>query len=483
MPVKTQAAPGFGPPEDVKGFGPPELTTEESEHARQLVSSQPLSSVVPQGGFVQRFASGVGIPTSKEEWKSAKDAVDPGAWGILGPAAIAGKLALGYGKDILERGKEALQDDPAAMPGPFGPGPGKFAKFMLRGPLGPLGGEAAYQGVQDVKDENYTGAAGDLGAVVTNLLTLKGAENPSRGTMVDKLTRAAGEKSHLPIAQTIDTLIKEAAGKKVQTLGDLQGITKTAKSKINMQFDDAIGPYGHLPYMPMDANGKSIIASRIRELKNRFTDITADGREAKDLIEQAAVDYDKPHTLSDLNKERTQLNAELSNHSALNPNVRYTKEHGNVQLLIDSTIKDALRDTVYPYADKLAGKPDGYFETLKQQQANLIRLETLLHDRIETLTGKASAARGKSVFERSRFGVAAGTGGNVHGWASGLKDVAIPDEELKPANRSVKKAFTPGSPVARAAILSLPLRNLIFDPSNRIPTPPALKGSPLDEQQ
>lgn len=110
---------------------------------------------------------------------------------------------------------------------------------------------------------------------------------------------------------------------------------------------------------------------------------------------------------------------------------------------------------------------------------NLIRLETLLHDRVENLSGMASASRGKSVIERARFGAAAGTGGNVHGWASGLKDMAIPDEELKPANRAVKKAFSNGSTGARAAVLSLPLRNLIFSKQSAIPDNHPLAQSPV----
>jgi phage host-nuclease inhibitor protein Gam len=260
-------------------------------------------------------------------------------------------------------------------------------------------------------------------------------------------------------------------GVNIETLGDLQNVNKVAKSRINEEYSNAIGPYANQSYIPMDVDGNSIIAKRVRDLKNRFTDITPEGTKAKDLIEENAGYYDlgKPHTLGDLDRERTQLNAELSNHSALNPNVRYTKEHGNVQLLIDNTIKDALRDTVYPYADQLAGRPAGYFENLKQQQMNQIRLETLLHDRIQDLTGRASAERGKSAIERARIGAAAGSHGNVHGWASGLKDVAIPDELLKPANRAVKKAFSKGNPVAKGAILSLPLRELLWGEDSSLP--------------
>jgi hypothetical protein len=497
MPQQAQSTTGFGPPEDVKGFGPPE--TEESEHARQLTPAQPLGSLVPQGGFLQRAASAVGLPTSSDEAKGMEPST---AEVVGGPIVTAGKMAWNYGNNMVDLARQTHHNSKDAIENiqsgqPIGPNLGKIAsgvtEFGLRGPLGPFGGSAIQQGGEDFEKGNNAGTAGDFAGSVINLLTLDRGIGQSDKSMANKLTFVAGKPSAEAVNATIQTLKDEAAaktslGKSGATsnhppgsAGEFLGTVQSAKNKINEAYGNALGPYAAKPFMPLDPSGKPLIPARLEELKKGYMNFTDEGKKELGEIKQAQADFSKPHPLGDLDAYRTRLNTEMATVNGLTPSARYGNlGKASVGFRVDKAILDAIADAVYPEADRLAGKPRGTFEKMKQQQMNLMQIERSLETRIRDAQRDAQFRAGTPLSERMNIRGVVGERGNPRAYISNAREAVAPRNELKHMDKQTKSAFPAPwkESVASSAILSLPLRQLLLhgDSSSVLP-----EGHPLGQ--
>lgn len=324
-----------------------------------------------------------------------------------------------------------------------------------------LGYGAAGAGIE--KGAKALGAGEDtselLGNLVTGLLGGKKAVDISDKKAAGKLSLAGGKGTVEPIEQTVKT-IQQAAGKTPpQTVGDLMSVVNKAKDDINREYGNALGPAAQTEVYPHDPSGQAIIPARIRALKSKFSPIDAEGRQAQAIIERAALDYDKPLRLGDLDTKRTHLNTELSKINSKTPSARYTAKHGDVNTLIDSTIQDALRETIYPEADRLAGKSSGYFEKLKQQQMNLIRLQNSLETRVKDLHDTTVRAKAAPPLDRAQVRGNVGEGGNPRFFLSNvLGAIHTPNPEAK-ADKAVRGAFKESS--AAPLVMGLPIKALL----------------------
>lgn len=384
----------------------------------------------------------------------------------LGPAGTAAKLAVGYGKNLYDQltapptpeETNELAAHPVLGAADIG------TKFLLNGPLAPVGGTAVNNFAEDLGHGNLPGAGGDLMGTIANLFLLKHGMGKSQAQRANALTAAVGADAWKPIDQTLSRLeaTRQRLGLPGESVGDTQQIVKAAKGDINSQFGNAIGPFANQPFYPVDPGGNPIIPDRIRALKDKFTDITPEDRRAKAYIDKYATFFDKPHPLGELDTLRTRLNSELSKYNAKMPTDRYTARNGSLNLLVDSTLQDALRDTIYPKADQLAGAAPGTFENLKQQQMHLINLEDLLDHRIDELTGKSRAAAGTTPLSRARGGISLTESGRPHGYLSGLQDM-VPHSVLHEADKAAARAFSNPGPVSRSLLMSYPARALMLN--------------------
>ena len=84
----------------------------------------------------------------------------------------------------------------------------------------------------------------------------------------------------------------------------------------------------------------------------------------------------------------------------------------------------------YPLPTNSAGKPPGYFEQLKQQQSDGIRLQSLLNKRVEDLVGKSRESKGQTFGSRLRPGVAVSAEGSPHGFVSNVFNAVSPKDVL-----------------------------------------------------
>lgn len=427
----------------------------------------------PAPGFMTRLGQAVGIPTSMDELKAMappKPTLASAAENLLvGPAAPLVNNIIGQGKQMVSNMRGG---SPATT---------EIPKFILNGPLGPVGGGAVNSFAEDlgghmnanpghpIKAAMHGDVAGDLLGSVINLLTLKGAAGPSNEARINSLTAAAGAKASTPIERLAKPLLDTAdsAGIKPQSLGDVRTVVNKFKDNINTEYGNAIGPHANMQMFPEQ------VSQRIMGLITPDMQYTAEGRAEMNAIKNAALEYEKPWTLGALDSKRSRLAADLASHNSKESVGRYTAERGNINLAVDNATMDALRDTVYPQADALAGKPAGYFEGLKQQQSDAIRLQSILNKRIEDLMGKSRESKGQPPLSRMRPGAAIGEGGVPHGYLSNLPNVIAPRDVLKSADKAAAKGFSTGGPVSQAMVLSYPARwALMQQPMTAAPNQP-----------
>jgi hypothetical protein len=205
-----------------------------------------------------------------------------------------------------------------------------------------------------------------------------------------------------------------------------------------------------------------------------FTD---EGKKELGEIKQAQLDFSKPHPLGDLDAYRTRLNSEMSTVNSMTPSARYgALGKSSIGYRIDKAILDAITDSVYPEADRLGNKPPGYFEKLKQQQMNLMQIERSLETRLRDAQRDAQFRAGTPLSERMNVRGVVGEKGNPRAYVSNVREAVSPKNELKHMDQQTRGAFPAQwkTNAARAAVLSLPLRNILIQSSTPLPQGHAL---------
>lgn len=451
----------------------PELTPTGTNKAGSPTFKGTPTNSTP--GFFSRLGEAVGIPnlTSTAQARQMQSGSEflpghPVLNAIAGPAGMAVRAISNYGQNLYNKATEPMTpvEKADAQRHPIGQAANQAAKFIEEGVLAPVGGRAVSNIATDVGNHNLGATGGDVLGSLVNLLSLRKAAGPGAEGQLNKLTYAAGPKAAGPLEQTVGMLhdTAKATGAPTETVGHLRDLVNKTKDSINTEYGNALGPYANTKMVPTE------VSQRILSLITPDMPFTAEGRADIGAIKNAATEYEKPWTLGALDSKRSRLSADLASHNAKEGVARYTAERGNTNLAIDSAINDALRDTVYPQADQLAGKPAGYFEDLKQKQSNLIRLQSLLNRRIDDLTGAQRAQQGAPLGATVRGGVYATSEGAPHGYIGnlmGLLRSASKGGPLSDANKAVQGAFSSGGPVSKTTVLSYPVRALSLNP----PTP------------
>lgn len=440
----VQDVPGFGAPEDqVEGFGPPEAPA---------TTSPDVAAHAPIPGFMSRFTEAMGLPTPAQALHNAAYGTAEIAHGAPIPSPISQ-----YIDNLRNTGKEAVSTYQNASPdNKLGAAVEGGTKFLTGGVLSPFGGRALYNMSDDLQAHNFGAAGGDLLGTIGNILLLKSGLRPTEEMQLNKLTAAMGPKASKSLANTLDLLNqkKESFGTPINNVGDFKDLINKTKNDINSEYGNAIGPYANTK---IAANP---ISDAIKTLITPDMDMTREGRLEKQAINNAAAEYEKPWSLGALDSKRSRLAADLSSHNSKEPVSRYTAERGNINVAIDNKILGALRNEIYPRADVLAGKPSGYFENLKQQQSNLIQLESLTNKRIDELTGKTRESKGASPLSRLHGNVGFSASMTPHGYVGGLSRLLHAPDLLGEANTAVKQGMRSANPVSQGIVLSYPIRTL-----------------------
>jgi hypothetical protein len=188
---------------------------------------------------------------------------------------------------------------------------------------------------------------------------------------------------------------------------------------------------------------------------------TADGLNDIARIRGAATEFQKPWTLGELDLERMKINKRLNPFYNKSGADQYAAL-GNRNTAIDKVISDTIRDTVYPRMDQAAGKPTGFFRSLKQRQGDLMDLQSSLKEESTRLKDTTARIQGGPRLSRENLGVHVGSSGTPHGFLRGIADVVKKPNPLAVANTRVAQGFARGNRPARFVTDTLPFRSTLF---------------------
>jgi hypothetical protein len=193
-------------------------------------------------------------------------------------------------------------------------------------------------------------------------------------------------------------------------------------------------------------------------------DQTASGKAEARVIENAALEFDKDWSLSQLDQERMSANARLGPYERQGIADQYSTLRKSRTVAIDKAIADGVRETVYPQMDRLAGKPAGYFASLKQQIGDLLQLQSKVDKQVRTLRDKTARIKGAPLLKKAEAAEGAGSvaTGYKHGVFRTLARAIAPENPEKTANKRVAKALRPD----RDPTLDLPISALAGEQQN-----------------
>ena len=293
-----------------------------------------------------------------------------------------------------------------------------------------------------------------LGNVVTGLLGGKSLLGKSAEKTTAKLSFASGKGTAAPIAEALNdvkSVVSQTGPPK--TVGEFLQTVNTAKSKLNAEYANTLGPNANKQVMP------KAISDRILDLITPNMKQTAQGRAEEKAIRAAAVEFQKPWTLAQLDAERMAANGRTSAFEKKNLLDQYAATKGKRTVAIDKAIADGVRDTVYPEMDKLAGKPAGYYRDLKSRIGSMLQLESALNDRVSTLHDQTMQLKGAPRFSRATVRGNVGESGSPRFWVSNLLSAIHTPNPETAANHAVRGSFPNQS--SAPLILSLPIKSLL----------------------
>ncbi len=279
---------------------------------------------------------------------------------------------------------------------------------------------------------------------------------------VGKLAYAAGEGAEnfrrtLPdIEQTI-----KKTGNPPKTVGQLKGVIEETGKALESEFNTALQPIRSNKLVPIDISQDLYNKANRPNLAK-----TAEGRAERLALRRAALDFQRPWTIEELNLERMRrYNNRLESKSGVG---QMQAVRSSVDTAIDQIVENGTRDIVYRELGKATGKD---FRSLKQRQSALLDLQDKLHKRIDSLADQQMKHQGAPFGEKASTTVHAGSHGatpRVH-----LRELFSKGPEAH-ANKAVQKAFTRSNarsiateagkrairPAIKAAIMAAPIERL-----------------------
>lgn len=337
----------------------------------------------------------------------------------------------------VEQGKEAM-DPSKSAPERIGHG---LASVLPA--VGPWAAQVGEQVGKQAGSGDYAGAAGTLAgnaALYAAPKALGKFREMSPESRVNKLAFASGPGTADLVEKTLPEVSKavEKTGAR-KTVGDYLKNVETAKSDLNKQYANALGPYANHPTMP------TAISQRILALETPNMAKTAAGRRQIAIIRRAAAEFQNPWTLGELDAERMEANSRLAPYEKKGIADQYSTLKKSRSVAIDKAIADGVRETVYPQMDQLTGKPSGYFASLKQQIGSLLELQSKVDKQASELRDKTARIKGAPLFSKASAAEGAGSAatGYKHGIIRTLARAAIPEDPEKTANKRVARALRP----------------------------------------
>jgi hypothetical protein len=381
-------------------------------------------------------ASGLGIPESTSPTKVVTGALSNAAEGF-------GHAAKGILMDPIE-------------------GTYNVVDTMARN-LEAAGGES-WEGLKQQDPEKF---AHGFGSALAQILTLheakEGKPGPSlvrrklfpesveRGQLAKvKSAVGAGPEQIADLRKSMPEVVKAAQTAGINTVGDFGKTIRDTKNTIDQTFNQGLLPVANNQYVPME------ISRAIRSLETPDMVKTAEGREQIRQIRRAALEYERPWTVNQLNAKRMTENENLR--SFYNKDTR-AQSASPLDTGISKAIRDKAADIVYQQWDHANPNAPIKAQELKSRQGALWALDDFINHpkngAIAKLDAKQLEHEDTGFLDRVRPGAYASKTG-LHGYVSGIAEGFTRGPE-KRANAKMKSAFGDPTIAGRVKTSALPI--------------------------
>lgn len=398
------------------------LTTEESEHERQLAPSR-----VKPSGLAQFLA-----PADE----------------TANPQAYDPNTLRGYGARVGQALKSAVSSVVGMVDSPL---PGMEGNPIIWNPVTQVKKDVQqFKDWNDLRKKNPDYAwAGILAPMLLTHVIGSLAPKLLPVGMGDKLAAGAGvdPADVEPVAADLRAaraLPHPDTGKPIgtpNTVQDFADLAYKAEESLNNEYSQALGANAMMKGNLPDVDGNFPLSQAILKLKDKYSPETEWGRNARSLIDKRAAEYQKPISLGNLDLERKNANSRIDNFEASSQIKQASRRIASPDIAVDETIANWVRDTVYPDMDKLTGKPPGYFRQLKSRIGNLMRLQSETEIQAEKVRKSAATSRGTHLLDKLRPGISVGAEGRPHGWLGNVKEAVAPIDRETSADEAVHDAF------------------------------------------
>ena len=389
------------------------VTTEESEHARQLAPARPLP-----GGTLDRLLA--------PKYLDRKPG-DPNTFSGYGQHAGEALRGMGQGvRSLVSTPLPGMKDNP-----------------VIWNPVTQI--KKDFQGLKDWNelrrsDPDYAWGA-IFGPMLLSHTIAKIAPAVLPAGMADKL--AAGAHVNPEDVEPVAADLRAAASEHgtPQTVGEFVDVASKAQNKLNEEYSSALGKHALTNSNLPDVNGNFPLSDAILKLKDKYPPGTSWSNAARRMIDKRASEYQRPVKLGDLDLERKNANSRIDAFEASAQIKQAGKRIATPEIAVDETIANWVRDNVYPEMDQLTGKPPGYFRNLKLRVGNLMRLQSDAEVQAEKVSRASGIERGTPKLSHARLGASVGPSGEPHGWIGNLASILhTPDPEAA-ADTAVTRAF------------------------------------------
>lgn len=279
-----------------------------------------------------------------------------------------------------------------------------------------------------------------------------GREIPPEAKL-NKLTYAVGGnkaelKNVMPdLAKTAETLGQP------QSVGDLVKHVDATLKTLNNEYNVALQPIRQQRIMPTD------IARKLLDRANKSNlSMTAAGRAERAALRKAALDFQRPWSIEQLDQERmTRYDHRMASKNAVG---QMNAMKSSVDTAIDKIVEDGSKDIVYSELNKAYPWKD--FGDLKGRQSSLLDLKVKLSDQVTKLADAQAMKQGKPFMAKESVTAYAHPTGGVGARLHGLQELLPGGGPEKAANRAVRQSSGPttAATARRAAVLSLPITTL-----------------------
>jgi hypothetical protein len=175
---------------------------------------------------------------------------------------------------------------------------------------------------------------------------------------------------------------------KPQDAAGLRDLSRKALDANTTEFSTALQPVSGKKVVPIqiaDAIKKKITPEMMQDAKGR--------QMAKELLAESAT-YQKRWSLGDLYRRKQRYDAEGASYFKKSESGRTNVQRTSVDDMVESAVREGVKDIVYPELDKAAGKPSGYFRELQQRQSSLIKVKDAADSTVKELGRKESLIKG-----------------------------------------------------------------------------------------